>query len=219
MSILSVYWSTVLIAPGVNEEVGSALLKVQLWNDLGPCLCFLERLCLNAGGGTEGVVGFGASRNAPIVGKSKGDNLWAWMARVRVQRGASVGGALRNAWKLSGSSRRHMADNPPHPLTVPSPSTPISPSPSSLSSKPARVGFTRVNLCSSCFTKKEVCFGSNDGQARPHCLWWLLLRIYKVCLTSFLFLKCHLKTFLAMVAFRTLTDASWGWHSTFFCCC
>lgn len=43
--------STFLIAAGMRDDVGSGLLKVQVRNLLGPCLCFLKRLCLNAGGG------------------------------------------------------------------------------------------------------------------------------------------------------------------------
>lgn len=38
----------------MSDDVGSSLLKVQVWNLLGPCLCFLKCLCLNAGGGGGG---------------------------------------------------------------------------------------------------------------------------------------------------------------------
>lgn len=66
-------------AAGMNDDVGSGLLKVQVWSVLGSCLCFPKRLCLNAGGGggggVEGGEGGGGCRNAPTVGKKGGDDL------------------------------------------------------------------------------------------------------------------------------------------------
>lgn len=61
----------------MNDDVGSGLLKVQVWSVLGSCLCFLKRLCLNGGGGGGGVEGGeggggGGCRNAPTVGKKAG---------------------------------------------------------------------------------------------------------------------------------------------------
>lgn len=40
--------------------------------------------------------------------------------------GTAVGGALRNAWKVSERSGRLWTDNPPHDITIPSPTTLIS---------------------------------------------------------------------------------------------
>lgn len=51
-----------------------------------------------------------------------------WQGRVRVERRGlrAVGGALRNAWKVSERSGRHWADNPAHHITIPSPTAPVS---------------------------------------------------------------------------------------------
>lgn len=40
--------------------------------------------------------------------------------------GTAVGGALRNAWKVSERSGRLWTDNPPHHITIASPTTLIS---------------------------------------------------------------------------------------------
>lgn len=42
------------------------------------------------------------------------------------ERGTAVGGALRNAWKVSERSGRHWTDNPAHHITIPSPTALIS---------------------------------------------------------------------------------------------
>lgn len=63
--------STFLIAAGMSDDVGSGLLKVQIRNLLGPCLCLLKRLCLNAGGGEGGGVG-GAAGMLPQWDKREG---------------------------------------------------------------------------------------------------------------------------------------------------
>lgn len=37
--------------------------------------------------------------------------------------GTTVGGALRNAWKVSAENGRFWTDNPPYLITMPSPTT------------------------------------------------------------------------------------------------
>lgn len=54
----------------------AAFLKVQVWNLLGPCLCFLKRLCLNAGGeGGGGGGGEGGLQECSHSGIKRRDDV------------------------------------------------------------------------------------------------------------------------------------------------
>lgn len=61
----------------------------------------------------------------------------------------AVGGALRNAWKVSEKSGRLWADNPPRHITIPSPTTLIAALLSflSLGSQTSKEDSSPVNLC------------------------------------------------------------------------
>lgn len=78
------------------------------------------------GGGGErgGGGGWGGYKNAWVTQKRRDDGgvTGGWD-----ERGIAVGGALRNAWKVSERSGRHWTDNPAHHNTTRSPTALISP--------------------------------------------------------------------------------------------
>lgn len=47
--------------------------------------------------------------------------MWGLTGEGGMRGGTAVGGALRNAWKVSAKSWRLWTDNPPRHITMPSP--------------------------------------------------------------------------------------------------
>lgn len=66
--------------------------------------------------------GRGGCKNVWVTQKKR-DDMWAFDRGGWDEGGTTVGGALRNAWKVSAETWRLLTDNPPYLITIPLPTT------------------------------------------------------------------------------------------------